>query len=100
MNSLADKLAKQAALSLSFSRTFSLAPILVPPNWVDEGPVLNHQSLSFLTSSVVAGTVIHPVLGDKSAVFCRRWSDWASGFSTSWMDVTCHIRSLSKINVR
>src|SRR5258706_1285701 len=48
MNSLADQLAKQAALS--YSHIFSLASISVPPNWVDEGPVLNHQSLSFLTA--------------------------------------------------
>ncbi len=90
MNSLADELAKQAALSCP--NIFSLASISVPPNWVDEGPVLNHQSLSFLTGSVISGTVVHPVMGDKSAEFCRRWSRWASGFSTGWMDVThqCH----------
>src|SRR5258706_13531283 len=65
MNSLADELAKQAALSCS--HIFSLASISVPSNWVDLGPVLNHQSLSFLTSSVISGTVIPPVMDDKSA---------------------------------
>ncbi len=66
---------------------------------MDEGPVLNHQSLSFLTSSVITGTVIHPVMGDKSAVFCRRWCSWATGFSIGWMDVTHHIPNLWKINI-
>src|SRR5258706_12360780 len=97
MNSLATELAKPAALS--YSHIFSLVSVSVPPNWVDEGPVLNHQSLSFLTSSIVAGTVIHPVMGVKSAEFCRRWSSWASGFSTSWLDVTHHIPNLWKINI-
>src|SRR5258706_8852997 len=97
MNSLADELAKQAALS--FSNIFSLASISFPPNWVDEGPVLNHQSLSFLTGSIVSGTVVHPVMGDKSAEFCRRWSLWASGFSTGWLDVTHHIPNIWKINI-
>src|SRR5258706_16399610 len=97
MNSLADELAKQAALS--YAQIFSLASISVPPNWVDTGPVLNHQSLSFLTSSVVEGTIVHPVLGDKSAAFCRRWSAWASGFSLRWLDVTHHIPNLWKVNI-
>ncbi len=69
MNSLADELAKLAALSCS--HIFSLASISIPPNWVDEGPVLNHQSLSFLTSTVITGTVISPVMDSKSADFCR-----------------------------
>src|SRR5258706_7333877 len=97
MNSLADELAKQAALS--YSHIFSLSSFSVLPNWVDMGPVLNHQSLSFLTSSIVAGTVIHPVMGDKSAEFCHRWSLWVSGFSTGWLDVTHQIPNLWKINV-
>ncbi len=97
MNSLADELAKQAALS--YSHIFSLASISVPPNWVDEGPVLNHQSLSFLTGSVVTGTVVHPVFDDKSALFCRCWSSWASGFSAGWLDVSHHIPNLWKINI-
>jgi len=97
MNSLADKLAKQAALS--YSHIFSLASISVPPNWVDSGPVLNHQSLSFLTSSIVVSTVVHPVMGDKSAEFCHKWSSWASSFSVGWMDVTHHIPNLWKINI-
>src|SRR5258706_12901228 len=59
----------------------------------------NHQSLSFLTNSIIAGTVIHPVMGDKSTEFCRRWSSWASGFSTGSMDVTHHIPNLWKINI-
>jgi len=86
MNSLADKLAKQASIS-------------VPPHWVDEGPILNFHSLSFLTSSIIAGTVIHPVMDDKSTDFCRCWSSWASGFSTGWLDVTHHIPNLWKINI-
>ncbi len=61
--------------------------------------MLNHQSLSFLTSSVISGTVVHPVMDDKSADFCHRWSSWASGFSSSWLDVTHHIPNLWTINI-
>jgi len=97
MNSLADKLAKQAALS--YSNIFSLVSISVPPNWVDISPILNHQSLSFLTESVVDGTIVHPVLGTKSAAFCRKWSAWASGFSLGWLDITHHLSNIWKINI-
>ena len=61
--------------------------------------MLNHQSLSFLTVSIVDGTVMHPAMGDKSTAFCHRWSAWASGFSLGWMDVTHHIPNLWKINI-
>jgi len=97
MNSLADNLAKQAAMS--YSDIFSLASLSIPPGWVDTGPVLNNQSLSFLMASVVDGTVVHPVMGAKSTAFCHRWSAWASGFSLGWLDVTHHIPNLWKINI-
>ncbi len=38
-------------------------------------------------------------MGDKSAIFCHRWSSWASGFSAGWMDVTHHIPNIWKINI-
>ena len=50
-NSRADELAKEAALSSS--HTFSLATLRIPDNWIDAGPVLNHQSVQFLTEIIV-----------------------------------------------
>src|SRR5258706_3017480 len=38
-------------------------------------------------------------MADKSAVFCRRWSAWASGFSLGWLDITHHIPNIWKINI-
>ena len=96
-NSLADALAKEAALSsLHF---FSVASVSIPPNWVDAGPVLNHQSLAFLTDSIVLNTVPRPLLDDKSSDLRSRWTDWASGFSSSWLDAAHHLPDIWKINV-
>ena len=50
-NSRADELAKEAALSNH--RTFSLATIHIPSNWIDAGPVLNYQSVQSLTEVIV-----------------------------------------------
>ena len=96
-NSLADKLAKEAALS--GHHKFSLAHLTIPSGWVDTGPVLNYQSLSFLTSSIVESSFVHPSLDTKSLPFRSHWSDWASEFSPDWLDVTHHIPNLWKINI-
>ena len=97
LNSQADSLAKEAALSSR--HFFSVASISIPPNWVDAGPVLNHQSLAFLTDSIVLATVPRPLLDDKSSDTRSRWCDWASGFSSCWLDAAHHLPNIWKINI-
>ena len=97
-NSRADEMAKSAASS--DRHIFSLTLLQVPNNWVDKGPVLNYQSVSFLTEAIVKSN--HPVgpsLGDKSAEFRYAWGLWASGECKAWLDVTCHIPNIWVINV-
>lgn len=96
-NSLADELAKEAALS--GSHLFSIASLPIPPRWIDSGPVLNYQSLSFLTSSIVDDSIVCPSLDIKSLSFRSQWTDWATGFSPSWLDVTHHIPNIWKANI-
>ena len=96
-NSLADALAKEAALSSH--HFFSVASISIPPNWVDTGPVLNHQSLAFLTDSIVQATVPRPLMHDKSFDICSQWQDWAIGFSSGWLDASHHLPNVWKVNI-
>ena len=96
-NSRADKLAKSAALS--DRHIFSLASLQIPDNWVDTGPVLNYQSVSFLTEAIVKRNhSVGPSLGIKSAGFRYAWSLWASRECEAWLDVTCHIPNIWIIN--
>ena len=91
-------MAKSAALS--DERIFSLASLQIPDNWVDTGPVLNYQSVSFLTEVIVKNNnLVSPSLGDKSAEFRHAWGLWASGESDDWLDVTHHIPNIWVINV-
>ena len=96
-NSRADELARSAALSNS--NILSITSLNVPDNWVDTGPVLNNQSLQFLTEVIVKSRFIEPSFGPKSAPFREDWTTWASGENIAWMDVTRHIPNIWKINV-
>ena len=75
-NSRADELAKEAAQS-SRHTSFSIASILIPADWVDTGPVLNHQTVQSLTEIIIKNRSVMPSLGDKSLPFRRSWSEWA-----------------------
>ena len=97
-NSRADKLAKSAASSSR--HIFSLASLQIPDNWVDTGPVLNYQSVSFLTEAIVKRS--HPVgpsLRVKSTEFRYAWGLWASGECEAWLDVAHHIPNIWVINI-
>ena len=97
-NSQADEMAKAAASS--DKHFFSLASLQVPINWVDTGPILNYQSVSFLTEAIIKNhNTISPSLGDKAANFRYAWSLWASGECDAWLDVTHHIPNIWVINV-
>ena len=54
MNNCVDLLAKQGLLP--GSPALLVADIVAPPQWVDNGPVLNNQSLAFLTDVVVSSS--------------------------------------------
>ena len=91
-------MAKSAALS--GGRIFSLATLQIPDNWVDTGPVLNYQSVLFLTEAIIKNNnSVSPSLRNKSAEFRHAWSLWASGESGAWLDVTHHIPNIWVINV-
>ena len=97
-NSRADEMAKSAASSSM--NVFSLASLQIPDNWVDTGPVLNYQSVSFLTETIVKNYhSVSPSLGVKSAGFRCAWGLWASGECEAWLDVTHHIPNIWAINV-
>ena len=96
-NSQADELAKAAALSND--RLFSVAFMRLPENWVDTGPTLNHQSVQFLTETIVKHRTPLPAFYEKSALFRHAWSEWASGESTAWLDITHHIPNIWSINI-
>ena len=96
-NSRADELAKSAALSSG--HIFSIASIQLPKDWVDTGPVLNHQSVQFLTEVIVRNRSVGPSFSMKSAEFRIAWGEWASGESTAWLDVTHHIPNIWTINI-
>ena len=97
-NSRADELAKSAASS--DEHIFSLATLQTPDNWIDTGPVLNYQSVSFLTEAIIKRNHPEgPSLGVKTAGFRYAWSRWASGECEAWLDVAHHIPNIWTINV-
>ena len=96
-NSLTDALAKDAALSSP--HFFSVASIRIPPNWIDSGPVLNYQSVAFLTDTIVSATAPRPLLNDKSLDARCRWNNWAIGFSSGWLDASHHLPNIWKVNI-
>ena len=97
-NSRADEMARSAASS--DRHIFSLASLRVPDNWVDTGPVLNYQTVSFLTEAIVKGNnPVGPSLRVKFAEFRYAWSLWASGECAAWLDVTNHIPNIWVINI-
>lgn len=53
---------------------FRLDGLRTPPNWVDAAPVLNFQSLAFITSSLVERRVPPPILSYRVSPFADRWT--------------------------
>ena len=77
--------------------TFDLRHLRVPSGWIDLAPVLNHQSLSFITSSVVSSRP-SPVISRRISDFSDRWTVfmWFS-FSTR-VDLGAHIPHVWRLN--
>ena len=73
--------------------TFDLSRLSAPSGWIDNAPVLNHQSLSFITSALVS-RLPAPIISRRLSDFSDRWTVfmWFS-FSTK-VDLGAHIRKL------
>ena len=96
MNNRVDLLAKQGLLPTS--PALHITDISAPPCWVDSGPVLNCQSLAFLTDMVVASSP--PLfLSPKFASFSSFWTSYMSRFFSAHFDPIEHVPLIWSINV-
>ena len=96
MNIQVDLLAKQGLLPES--PALMVSDIVPPPCWVDDGPVLNNQSLAFLTDVVVVSSP-SPFLSPKFATFSSPWSSYMSRAFSVHPNPIEHVPLLWKINV-
>ena len=96
MNNHVDLLAKQGLLPTS--PALHLADISAPPRWVDNGPVLNCQSLAFLTDVVVASSP-PPFLSSKFTSFSSFWTSHMLRFFSARLDPTEHVPLIWSINI-
>ena len=76
---------------------FDLSHLSLPSGWVDCAPVLNHQSLSFITSALVSRRPT-PVISRRLSNFSDRWTVlmWFS-FSTR-VDLGAHVPHIWRLN--
>ena len=96
MNNAVDLLAKQGLLPTS--PHLFVADITAPPRWVDDGPVLNNQSLAFLTDTVVASSP-SPFLSPKFASFSSSWFSYMLRVFSARLDPAEHAPLIWKINI-
>jgi len=96
MNNLVDLLAKWALLP--GSPVLCIADISAPPGWVDDGPVLNCQSLAFLTDVVVSSSP-PPFTNPKFASFFSSWLSWMSLHFLADLDPVAHLPLIWRVNV-
>lgn len=96
MNNRVDLLAKQGLLP--GSPALIVADIVAPLQWVNNDPVLNNQSLAFLTNVVVASSP-SPFLTSKFTPFSSSWSSYMVRVFSARLDPVEHIPLLWKINV-
>ena len=96
MNNCVDLLAKQGLLPTS--PALVITDIVALPCWVDNGPVLNNQSLAFLTDVVMASSP-PPFLSPKFASFSSSWSSYMTRSFSACFDPTEHVPLLWKVNI-
>ena len=96
MNNHVDLLAKQGLLPTS--PALHISDISAPPHWVDSSPVLNCQSLAFLTNVVVASSP-PPFLSLKFMSFSSSWVSHKSRFFSACFDPTKHVPLIWLINI-
>jgi len=66
--------------------------------WVDDTPVLHHQSLAHLTYCVVREMTPNPLFGPKWAGFCTEWTGWIVTHFGAELDITKHLPTLWGMN--
>ena len=96
MNNHIDLLAKQGLLP--HSPALIIADLYVPPQWVDSGPILNNQSLAFLTDTVVASSP-PPFQSAKFSSFFSSWSSWMLHSFSACLDPVAHIPHIWKADI-
>ena len=96
MNNRVDLLAKQGLLPTS--PALHIADISAPPRWIDNGLVLNCQSLAFLTDVVVASSP-SPFLSPKFTPFSSFWSSHMLRFFSARLDPAEHVPLIWSINI-
>ena len=96
MNNRVDLLAKQGLLPDSpILDITSLTPL---PGWTDNGPVLNNQSLAFITDAVVSKSTV-PFHSPKFYPFYSQWHDWMNMTFQSDLDPTLFIPHVWRANI-
>lgn len=73
MNNQVDLLAKEGLKPES--PHLVITDISAPPGWIDSSPVLNNQSLAFITDTVVTSSA-PPFCSPKFSPFFSSWSSW------------------------
>jgi hypothetical protein len=73
MNNTVDSLAK--ATLAPDTPPLDVLSLPLPDNWVDSGPVLNNQSLAFLTESIIS-CLPPPIFSLKFCPLSVSWSLW------------------------
>ena len=98
MNNTVDLLAKAAAAPGSDAPPLLVTDVFAPPGWVDSGPVLNNQSLAFITDSVVA-SLPAPFSSPKFLPFFSSWTSWMMRFFHISLDPVSHIPNIWQIHI-
>ena len=95
MNNAVDALAKEG---LASGPIFRLDDLHVPPGWVDSAPVLNCQSLAFITQALVSYSSPTPLLSPRVASFRDRWTVFFGRSFDTRVDLGVHFRRLWRLN--
>ena len=95
MNNAVDALAKEG---LASGLVFRLDDLHVPPGWVDSAPVLNCQSLAFITQALVLYSSPTPLLSPQMASFRDRWTVFFGRSFDTRVDLGVHFCRLWRLN--
>ena len=95
MNDVVDALAKDG---LASGPVFRLDDLHVPPGWVDYAPVLNCQSLAFISQSLVSYSSPTPLLSNRMASFRDKWTVFFYRSFDTKVDLGTHFRRLWRLN--
>jgi ribonuclease HI len=94
MNITVDTLAKAALAPSTAPLDILSAPL--PANWVDSSPVLNNQSLAFLSETIVS-RLPPPIFSPKFCAFSTSWSLYIRSTFGIPLDPTTHLPNVWKV---